>query len=172
MTLQVIAVWCSCSWCFKIFISDQKWCICLRREWFITASIDFKFNDTRNVTYMWHSHHSLHCNATLWHRRHHLYASFHANNVIWILLTGDNDTKIPGEQGTGHEIRTFKWQMASYLPYLHFSNFSPFSSCPRPVAPKGTVRWGIRATNTFMSPLIHSLDRGALPLGCTPKFLW
>lgn len=57
--------------------------------------------------------------------------------------------------------------MASYLPYLHFSNFSPFSYCSRPVAPKGMVRQGIRATNTFMSPLIHSLDRGALPLDCT-----
>lgn len=62
--------------------------------------------------------------------------------------------------------------MASYLPYLHFSNFSPFSYCSRPVAPKGMVRRGIRATNTFMSPRIHSLDRGALPLGCTQKLLW
>lgn len=62
--------------------------------------------------------------------------------------------------------------MASYLPYLHFSNFSPFSYCSRPVAPKGMVRWGIGSTNTFMSPLIHSLDRGAVPMSYSQKLLW
>lgn len=87
--------------------------------WLRTASIDFQFNCIKNVRSMWHSHHPLHCNATSWHKWHHWYVSFHANNVIWILLTEGNDTRTPRAEGT-----VLKWRLSSdnnqVVPCLFF----------------------------------------------------
>lgn len=108
VTLQVGPIWCAYSWHRKIFIPYQKWCVFRGCEQLRTASIDFQFNSIKNVRSMWHSSPPLHCNATWWQRWHHCYASFHENNVIWILLTEDNDTRTLGAKGT-----VLKWGLSS-----------------------------------------------------------
>ena len=85
------------------------------------------FEGIRKGKSTWHSHLSLHCNAAFWHRWRLWHASFHTNNVIWILLTGDNDTRTLGTKGT-----FLKWGLSSGKKqgkpsYLWPSNFSLFS---------------------------------------------